>query len=547
MSLTPQEVVARQVQRLRRRLWAQTLLHGIILGWTGCLLLGAAYFVGRSLARGQVPEEEGYIALAAALTTGLLFGALYAFLRAPSSVAAALALDGRFELKERVTTFCSLDARQAATPAGQALVEDVHRHVAGLDLASKFPLHLRWSQAMMPLCAGVLGVCAFFLSPYLDVTGLTRRLAQNNFVVDPKEVQVQLDNLKKAHYEREKEEPTSKEMKDIQDQFDQLLKKELDPKNEDQVRETLQAMRNLEEKMKERLQNLKELNSKSKDLKNMLDQLDKLGKKMKDGPANEFQDALTKANFKKALEELDKLQKKVDNNELSKKEQDQLAQQLQDLKDRLQRLHDQKDERDKLQKDFEDGKIDQEQLQREMDRLNQEMQEMQDLQELADLLEECKACAGGGDGKGLSGKLEKLKGKLKALDVDEEEMRRLLEEAERLEAARIAMLGACQGRCEGKMNGLGNGKNPGGKRPIGEEPNAKISEQRQQGDTDPNGKIRVTGFTKGGMFSKIPAKEVGGAFQQAVQQAPEVIDRQRIPADAADIAKGYFNKLGNQK
>ena len=43
------------------------------------------------------------------------------------------------------------------------------------------------------------------------------------------------------------------------------------------------------------------------------------------------------------------------------------------------------------------------------------------------------------------------------------------------------------------------------------------------------------------------AKAVEGAFRQAVQDAPDAIDRQRIPQDAEDITRGYFRNLGNQK
>ena len=60
------------------------------------------------------------------------------------------------------------------------------------------------------------------------------------------------------------------------------------------------------------------------------------------------------------------------------------------------------------------------------------------------------------------------------------------------------------------------------------------------------GKQRITGFSRGGTFQKIPSAEVGGAFRQVSQDAPEALDRQRIPPEAADLAKGYFNKLGGQ-
>ena len=95
---------------------------------------------------------------------------------------------------------------------------------------------------------------------------------------------------------------------------------------------------------------------------------------------------------------------------------------------------------------------------------------------------------------------------------------------------------------------MGQGKFPGGVRPVGpEDPNSKIADKRQAGESDPKGQQRITGFVKGGNFSKIPAREVGGAFKQAVQEAPEALDRQRIPPDYADVARGYFQKLGGQK
>lgn len=95
---------------------------------------------------------------------------------------------------------------------------------------------------------------------------------------------------------------------------------------------------------------------------------------------------------------------------------------------------------------------------------------------------------------------------------------------------------------------MGKGRLPGGRRPVGEDPkNSEIVGARQKSDPDPKGQMRVSGFTKGGTFRPVPVREVGGTFRQAVQDAPEALDRQRIPADAADMAKGYFQRLGGQK
>lgn len=555
MPESPHDLIARQVRRVRRRLYFTRLLKGVFLGWTIAFLAAALYLAGRTLIWGPASDLHAWITLGSAFTVGILFGIGVAWLHSPSLAGSALALDSKFELKERVTTLLTLPAAQTSSPAGLALLEDVHDKLARLNVRERFPLRLRGSQVALPCCAAMLAVVALFFTPQLQFN-TAQAAAKAKLIAGTKDAQAQLDALKKTHFQNEKEKPLSKETQKIEDEIKKLLDKQLDPKDENKVRDVVQEMRTLEDKLKERMQELKDLRHKSEELKKTLEQLDKLeklGKKLdKEGPAKDFQDALTKGNMKKAAEELDKLQKKLDQNDLNKEQKEKLAQQLRDLKEQIDRLSEHKQERDQLQKDFEDGKISEDELQREQDRLAQQEKDQADLQELSELLDglskELK-----GSGKGLAGKLRKLKGKLEALDVDEEELERILAENEALEDARLLLLGGlCEGDCLIPGNGLNGkgrpgGKRPGGKRPVGKEPNSKTSDQRQQGDTDPNGKMRITGFTKGGNFSKIPAKEVGGAFQQAVQQSSEVIDRQRIPADAADVAKGYFQKLGGQK
>jgi len=95
---------------------------------------------------------------------------------------------------------------------------------------------------------------------------------------------------------------------------------------------------------------------------------------------------------------------------------------------------------------------------------------------------------------------------------------------------------------------MGGGRVPGTLRPVDpNDPNSKIKNERIKAHVNPNSQQRITGYTKGGNFTKVPAKQVEGEFRQAAQQAPDAIERQRIPDDYADIARGYFRKLGNQK
>src|SRR5262249_30614143 len=131
------------------------------------------------------------------LVAATLTAVVWAILKAPRASAAALALDSEFDLKERVTTFTLLSAEQLKTPAGEALVEDVREKVAALDVTGRFPLRLRLSKALMPVLTCGLAVAASFFNPsFSGATG--RQASSDNTVADAKEIQQQLENLRKV-------------------------------------------------------------------------------------------------------------------------------------------------------------------------------------------------------------------------------------------------------------------------------------------------------------------------------------------------------------
>lgn len=64
---------------------------------------------------------------------------------------------------------------------------------------------------------------------------------------------------------------------------------------------------------------------------------------------------------------------------------------------------------------------------------------------------------------------------------------------------------------------------------------------------DVKGKKVFGGLTKGQAFTKKTDKELGSAIEQAAQEVPTAPDVQRLPRDARDSVKEYFEKLGNTK
>jgi hypothetical protein len=537
----------RLMRHVRRRMFLRTLVHALLQAWTGALLIVALWFLAQPMVLADLGVEwkwgvaGGLVLLASALGFGL------ACWQNPPLLAAALSLDEKLGLKERVTTLLTLSPEHAASPAGLALRADVEQKLKDLDLAGKFPLRVAWTSALIPVCAAVLAVVAFFFEPFWNSS---RNNANADVIANAKEIEQQLDNLKKVSLRtQDPDQPKSEDLKELEAAWDKLVKQP-PPKTEDQIRDRVKEIQNLEDKLKDRIQKLKEIADKNKDLKKQLKNISADPNKTGPKEGRDLQEALAKGQLDKAIDALDRLAKKLQDKKLSKEERDKLAQQLHDLQDKLQRLADQKEQKDKLQRDFEKGKMTREELERELDKLTKKAEELKDLQDLADILGQCKDCLGRGDMKALE-RLRQLRGKLKAIQLTEDELKELLESQANLKDAEDALLLAlnrCRGNCEGNMNGLGDGGPPGTRRPMGKDPkDSKIVGARQDSEPDPKGDQFITGFVKGGVFSRIPARDVGGAFKQAVQDAPEAIDRQRIPPDAADMAKGYFQRLGGQK
>jgi hypothetical protein len=98
----------RQIARVSRRLFLQTLTACTLWCWAGSLVVIAGWFLLQPHLFPALSPQWRMGAAGGALGIGTLLGLGLAALRAPSRVAAALLLDERFALKERVTTSLTL-------------------------------------------------------------------------------------------------------------------------------------------------------------------------------------------------------------------------------------------------------------------------------------------------------------------------------------------------------------------------------------------------------------------------------------------------------
>lgn len=67
-----------------------------------------------------------------------------------------------------------------------------------------------------------------------------------------------------------------------------------------------------------------------------------------------------------------------------------------------------------------------------------------------------------------------------------------------------------------------------------------------RGGFDPRGRKTYAGATNGPAFKKASSAEMSKDIEQAVQEAPEAVEVQRLPRAAKEMVKEYFEKLGGQ-
>src|SRR5262245_50598517 len=124
--------IERSVRAARRRLFLQLLLNRLVAGWVVALVLGLGWLLAEPWLLESPPDWLKWAVAGGLTALGTVLAVVLAVRATPSRTAAALELDARFGLKERVTTALSLRPDEATTPAGQAVVTDAVAKVAPL-------------------------------------------------------------------------------------------------------------------------------------------------------------------------------------------------------------------------------------------------------------------------------------------------------------------------------------------------------------------------------------------------------------------------------
>jgi hypothetical protein len=551
-----------RVRQARRRLVTQTLLNRLGIAWGCALALGLVWMLVEPVAvPGATPLLKWAVlgGLAAVATAVAVWLARRA---APTPLSAALAIDQRFDLKERVTTALGLSPVAQSSPAGQALIADANAKLERVAVAGKFPVRIGWRALFLPAQAIAIALLALYPPRVLttlagggpkkddDQAKVDDKVAPPKTVAPRPFIRPPVDRPNK-----------SEELRQLEAELEKLYAEHNKETGRDQetpehARERQEKIAQAEDRLKKREQEMAEKFQKLQDQMGKLTELNE-GETRRDGPAKSFEQALAKGDLKKAQEEVDRLQKKARDKKLDPKEQEQLKKQLDDLDKKVDQLTREQKEKEKKLKDLIDQAKrehrDADALERELKNLQKDQQMAKEMGELAKALKQAKQSLDKNDLDGLADQLGQVGKQLGDIDDELKDLDDIEEHLQNLRQMKKEACEQCQGDKKKKGEGgdkddaTGYAEGASGRRPENKDAQTKAGEeQRVRGFFDPKGRKAYGGSVNGPAFKKSSSVELAGDIKQAVQEAPEAVEVQRLPKSAKDMVKEYFEKLGNQ-
>ncbi len=318
----------RQVAKARRRLLIQQFL-GVLPWCCFATLLAAVGALGAQ--KWFLPTFNGWHwmggFLASALALGMLAALIWTSITRRGQFQAALEIDRRFGLKERVSTALALTEDELNSPCGQALVEDAMQRVGRLDIAGRFPVTIS-RRILLPL-APIAVAIAICLLPI--PTSIIRAGADVERAVVQQQIEESIKPLEKKveqRAEQAKENGLStiaELLKKIADEIRGLTKHEPTDRHD-----ALAKLHDLTQELDNRSEQLAEQTKFKPYLA--------AAQNIPSGPADKLAQEFAKGNFENALAELKQLQDKLSQGQLDAKQLAELSQQMAAMSKALQKI-----------------------------------------------------------------------------------------------------------------------------------------------------------------------------------------------------------------
>jgi hypothetical protein len=198
--------------------------------WFGSLVCAAGWFLLEPYIARHAAMPSRWFLAGGCVAVGSALALLLTVRQKPSRIAAALALDERFCLKERATTAAMLSPDELATPAGQALLADANARIEPLRLSDRFPVRAPRRALLLPLALAALVLLMTWYKPNLAPPSSG---SEPTFLDDPlaaARIDKALRPLQRPPEKRPGGRPKSEELQRLEAELDKLAQKPRDTK-----------------------------------------------------------------------------------------------------------------------------------------------------------------------------------------------------------------------------------------------------------------------------------------------------------------------------
>lgn len=529
-----------QVRRARRRLNVQCFFR--FLPW--CLFVALALAAVLITVEKYVPMGVGAWGWAGGfLALGVAVALVLTVVKRRSALDAAMEIDHRFGLKERVSSSLALSNEELDTDIGQALVADAMRRVERIHVSEHFRLQPnRW--LLLPLAPAVVALLVgLFLNPVLNTSTAQ---AKTQATQEKKRVQNSSEQLRKKLQQRRKD-ARKEGLKEAERLFARL------------ERGTESLMKKSEADRKQALVNLNDL---AKDIakrqsavegaKKMQEQLNQMHN-LSRGPADRLAQAMKNGDFNQATREIDRLKDQLAQGDLDPEAKEKMISQLNEMREKLQQMVDaQRQATEELKKQIKQAQKDGNaqkaaELQKQLDRLMQQGAQSEMMSALAKKLGDCAQCMQQGETGKAAETLEGMKAELSALAQQLDELEMLDAALDEIAQAKDSMnckfcngmgCAACRGQGMGMGDGLGEGQGIG-YRPE-QKNNTATRDSKVRGKAG-KGSAVVTGFVEGPSVKGEVLQHISDEIGDADSGETDPLDGQRLPRGYREHAKEYFD------
>jgi hypothetical protein len=539
----------RPIGRVWRRMRLQRFLTSTVWCLAAALAVATVVLGVEKLGQVAVPGAAWWpFAIAGGLS--LVVAGLIATLTGPDRTDAAVALDRAFGLNERLSTALTLPDEVRSTPAGRALIADAIRHVADLDVTDRFGLAVP-RRAWVPIVPVLLAGAITLVNDWPNRPGGSAQAAATPRV-DQKAVTKQSETLGRKMAEQRKQMDKQKFaeaerlLAEVEKTANELAK--APPAQKDKA---MMALNKLTDALKDRQ---KQLGS-PEQVNRTLQQLKEMAS---NGPADDFNKALTKGDFQKAANELKQIKEKLASGKMSEKDKEALKQQMNEMAQQLQKLANLDQRKKQLEEAKKNGGLSKEQFDKEMAKLNDQAKNLEKLQKMANQLAKAHEEMAKGDTKKAAEALGMSEQQLKKMAQELQEMQSLEGALADLQDAKSGM----NGEGQDGMNQFGDGfnqlgqnsnrRNKGdgqGNRGVGdgardEAPDNTASYTTRSKNQYTKGAAVVEGTAPPSYQTKgLSTTIIQGVIETNSGSAADALTNQKVPKSVEKHIRGYFDQI----